>query len=35
MSDLFAPDGGWSVRILDLSGGAQDNIVEVVGGFEN
>ena len=28
MSDLFAPDGGWRVRILDLSGGAQDNIVE-------
>jgi hypothetical protein len=22
MSDLFAPDGGWRVRILDLSGGA-------------
>ena len=34
MSDLFAPDGGWCVRILDLSGGAQDNIVEEVGGFE-
>src|SRR5690349_24289880 len=33
MSDLFAPDGGWRVRILDLSGGAQDNIVEEVGGF--
>jgi hypothetical protein len=34
MSDLFAPDGGWRVRILDLSGGAQDNIVEEVPGFE-
>ncbi len=33
MSDLFAPDGGWRVRILDLSGGAQDNIVEEVAGF--
>ncbi len=34
MSDLFAPDGGWRVRILDLSGGAQDNITEEVGGFD-
>ena len=32
--DLFAPEGGWKVRILDLSGGAEDNIVEDVGGFE-
>ena len=31
--DLFAPPGGWRVRILDLSGGAQDNIVEEVPGF--
>ena len=31
--DLFAPDGGWRVRILDLSGGATDNVVEEVGGF--
>ena len=31
--DLFAPDGGWRVRILDLSGGAEDNIVEEVEGF--
>jgi hypothetical protein len=31
--DLFAPDGGWRVRVLDLSGGAQDNIVEEIGGF--
>ncbi len=33
MSDLFAPEGGWRVRILDLSGGAEDNIVEEVAGF--
>lgn len=33
MSDLFAPDGGWRVRILDLSGGAENNVVEEVGGF--
>lgn len=33
MSDLFAPEGGWRVRILDLSGGAEDNITEEVGGF--
>jgi hypothetical protein len=33
-SDLFAPAGGWTVRILDLSGGAEDNIVEDIGGFE-
>jgi hypothetical protein len=33
MSDLFAPDGGWRVRILDLSGGADDNVVEEIGGF--
>lgn len=32
-TDLFAPPGGWRVRILDLSGGAADNIVEEVGGF--
>src|ERR1700760_3828851 len=34
MSDLFAPEGGWRVRILDLSGGAQDNITEEVSGFD-
>jgi hypothetical protein len=34
MSDLFAPESGWRVRILDLSGGAQDNITEEVGGFD-
>ena len=33
MSDLFAPEGGWRVRILDLSGGAEDNISEEVAGF--
>ncbi len=33
MSDLFAPEGGWRVRILDLSGGAEDNVVEEIGGF--
>jgi hypothetical protein len=34
MSDLFAPEGGWRVRILDLSGAAQDNITEEIGGFD-
>ena len=33
MSDLFAPEGGWRVRIIDLSGGAEDNITEEIGGF--
>lgn len=33
MSDLFAPEGGWRVRIVDLSGGAEDGIVEEVRGF--
>jgi hypothetical protein len=33
MGDLFAPDGGWRVRILDLSGGAENNIVEEIPGF--
>jgi len=33
MSGLFAPEGGFRVRILDLSGGADDNIVEDVKGF--
>ena len=31
--ELFAPPGGWRVRILDLSGGAEDNVVEEVRGF--
>jgi uncharacterized protein CbrC (UPF0167 family) len=34
MEGLFAPEGGWRVRILDLSGGAQNNVVEEVRGFE-
>ncbi len=37
MSDLFAPEGGWVVRILDLSGGAEagpdGHVVEEIGGF--
>lgn len=33
VSDLFAPEGGWRVRILDLSAPSDDNVVEVVGGF--
>ena len=33
MSDLFAPTGGWRVRILDLSGASDDKIVEEVAGF--
>lgn len=32
-SDLFAPEGGWRVRILDLSGASADNVVEEVVGF--
>lgn len=31
--DLFAPEGGYRVRIKDLSGGAEDGIVEEIGGF--
>ncbi|MGH7044731.1 MAG: hypothetical protein ACREFY_21710 [Acetobacteraceae bacterium] len=33
MSDLFAPAGGWRVRILDLSGDAEANLMEEVAGF--
>ena len=33
MSDLFAPAGGWRVRILDLSGSSDDKVLEEVGGF--
>ncbi len=33
MSDVFAPEDGFRVRILDLSGASEDNIVEEVGGF--
>jgi hypothetical protein len=33
MSDLFAPEGGWVVNILDLSGASDDKLVEAVDGF--
>jgi hypothetical protein len=33
MSDLFAPAGGWRVRILDLSGACENNVVEEIAGF--
>ena len=33
MSDLFAPEGGWRVRILDLSAPAADRVVEEIAGF--
>ena len=35
MSDLFAPEGGWRVRILDLSAApdADDRVVEEIAGF--
>jgi hypothetical protein len=33
MTDLFAPAGGWRVRILDLSGASEDNVVEEIAGF--
>lgn len=33
MSDLFAPEGGWRVRILDMSADADDRVVEEIGGF--
>jgi hypothetical protein len=32
---LFAPPGGWRVRILDLSGGAEDGVTEEIGGFSS
>jgi hypothetical protein len=31
--DLFAPAGGWRVRIRDLSAQSEDNVVEEVEGF--
>ena len=31
--DLFAPPGGWRVRILDLSAESSDNVVEEIHGF--
>ena len=30
---MTTPNDGWRVRILDLSGGAEDNIVEDIKGF--
>ena len=33
MSDLFAPPGGWRVRILDLSATSEDRLLEEVPGF--
>ncbi len=34
MSELFSPEGGWRVRILDLSGANGAEPVETVGGFQ-
>ena len=34
MDSLFAPQGGWRVRILDLSSGTQHDVVEEIAGFE-
>ncbi|HET6184456.1 MAG TPA: hypothetical protein VFA03_12780 [Acetobacteraceae bacterium] len=33
LGDLFAPEGGWRVRIRDLSAGSDDNVVEEISGF--
>jgi hypothetical protein len=30
---LFAPNGGWVVKIIDLSAPADDNVIEEVKGF--
>ncbi|MFC0407786.1 hypothetical protein [Roseomonas elaeocarpi] len=35
MSDLFSPEGGYAVRIRDLSGGNGAEPVETVRGFES
>ena len=35
MTDPVTPNDGWRVRILDLSGGAEDGMVEDVKGFVN
>ena len=32
-ADIFAPPGGWRVRILDLSADSSDNVVEEIKGF--
>lgn len=34
MSDLFAPEGGWKVRIHDHSVPAEENVIDEIGGFE-
>jgi hypothetical protein len=34
LSDLFAPGGGWRVRLIDLSADSEDNVVEEIGGFQ-
>ncbi len=33
MSDIFAPEGGWRVRLLDLSAPQDDRVIEDVSGF--
>jgi hypothetical protein len=30
---MFAPEGGWRVRIRDLSAATEDNTIEEIGGF--
>ncbi len=32
-ADIFAPPGGWRVRILDQSADSSDNVVEEIKGF--
>ena len=32
-ADIFAPPGGWRVRIIDQSADSSDNVVEEIGGF--
>ena len=32
-ADIFAPPGGWRVRILDLSADSDDRVVEEIKGF--
>ncbi len=33
MSGLLSPEGGWRVRILDLSGGVPGAVIEEIAGF--
>lgn len=33
IADVFAPAGGWRVRILDQSADSSDNVVEEIRGF--